>query len=264
MDILTHTLSGVALGSCLALFSKKGWKNKMNILAFSGLGGALPDVDAISLWSKFDGSMGRLFGLSHAGKDIYSGKLWYSHHGFMHSLLSALCFTIVIGLILYLIRRIRKNKTAGLTGSFRGNALLLSGFFLGYIVHLFQDMVTPAGSWGGVRLFFPSTIYIGGTGDIWWWNNYDIFLIVVAVLVINLILLIYSGKGNGKIVKTSIMVLTIGCILSVLQIKSRDYNFNKKEYQLCEDKSKEIQKGILGNKIYTRMERFDRSLKIYF
>jgi hypothetical protein len=54
-------------------------------------------------------------------------------------------------------------------------------------------MPTPASTWGGVNFFWPFKTYIGGTGHIWWWNNYDIFLIVVAVIIINLIMAIVQN-----------------------------------------------------------------------
>ncbi len=264
MDILTHTLSGVAVGSCLSLFAKKEWKETAGILLFSGFGGALPDIDAISLWSKFDGTIGKLFSLDHPGKAIYSAKFWYSHHGFMHSLMAALLFTLFIGLVFYLFSRKKRGPTVHVAKSFFSNRFILAGFFLGFCIHLFEDMVTPAGSWGGVRLFFPLDTYIGGTGDIWWWNNYDIFLIVLIVLVINLLLLGYSVIRKVNKGKIGLIVFTIGCLAVTIQIKTRDFNFNRKGFEQCESKSKAVQKEILGERIYTIMERFDKAWIIYF
>lgn len=264
MDILTHTLSGVAVGSCLALYAKGNRKKTMGILFFSGLGGALPDMDAISLWSRFDSTIGRLFQLSHPGKDIYSEKFWYSHHGFMHSLLAAISIAIVIGIALFLISRIRQKKKISFLQSVKNNRLLLCGFMGGFIIHLLEDMVTPGGSWGGVRLFFPFETYIGGTGDIWWWNNYDVFLIVLTVLVANLILLLFSYFKKASFGKAGIIIFAIGFIAATIQIKTRDYNFNGKPFQACEDKSKAIQQKLLGKTLYNTMADFDHWLIIYF
>jgi len=262
MDILTHTLSGLAVGTVAASFSKKGWKNKSAIIVFSGLGGALPDIDAISMWSRFDGTFGRLFGLSMPGRDIYSAKLWYSHHSFMHSLLAAVLIAAVIGILFWIFQR-NKNRLS-LPKIYKEKHLLLIGFIMGFIVHLVQDMITPGGSWGGVRLFFPSEIYIGGTGSIWWWNSYNLFLVVVSVLVINLILLLIFRKPKSKPWRYAGTVFLIGCIVFVLQMKRIDYNFNGKKYADCEQKSKDIQKEILGERVYRWMEKLDNLLIIHF
>lgn len=262
MDILTHTLSGLAAGTVMAGFSSRGWRNRTAIVLFSGLGGALPDIDAISMWSKFDATLGKWFGLAHTGQEIYSAKLWYSHHSFMHSLLAAFVFALLIGLLFYIFGK--RKSSESLAKVFYNKRLLLMGFISGFLVHLFQDMITPASSWGGVRLFFPSMTYIGGTGNIWWWNNYNLFLIVAGVLVVNvLLLLLWRSKRRG-VWKYTTSVFLIGCILFVWQVKRVDYNFNGKKYQECEKKSKEMQREMLGERVYRFMEKFDNSMKFYF
>ncbi len=102
MDILSHSLSGVAFGTVIASFTDKGFKRKAGVVLLSGFGGALPDIDAISLWSKFDTTIGHFFGLAHSGNEIYFSKFWYSHHGAMHSLLVAGIVTLIIGILLSL------------------------------------------------------------------------------------------------------------------------------------------------------------------
>jgi len=260
LDILTHTLSGIAVGTCLAIYARGGWKEKTGILFFSGLGGAMPDIDAISLWSKFDGTVGSWLNLSQPGNKIYSGAHWYSHHGFMHSLVAAVGFTVIIGFIFYLFSR----KRIPFIQSLQKVKLILSGFILGYLIHLLQDMITPGGPWKGIRFFFPGKGYVGGTGDIWWWNNYDIFLIVLAVLCINMLLLFLSSFIKKHLSKISLCVLALGFIIATIQIRTRDFNFNEKPYIICEEKSKNLQKIILGTKLYERMERFDNSMRLPF
>lgn len=98
MDILTHIFSGVAAGTAVSSFSRKGFGNKLAIISLAGFGGALPDFDVISLWSKFDGTIGALFRLKHTGQEIYSSRFWYSHHGFFHSLSAGILFTLIIGI----------------------------------------------------------------------------------------------------------------------------------------------------------------------
>lgn len=262
MDILTHTLSGFAVGTVMASYSSGTWKTKASIILFSGLGGTLPDIDAISMWSKFDATIGRLFNLEHSGKVIYSAKLWYSHHSFMHSLLAALVFATLIGFSFWLFSK--KERHSSLASVFWNRNLLLLGFVLGFVIHLLQDMITPAGPWGGVRLFFPSEVYIGGTGDIWWWNSYNLFLVVVGVLLLNSCLLFALSWFKVKPYKYITSIFLIGFICFVWQMKRIDFNFNGKAYAECEQRSKEIQKGILSDGMYDKMEKLDRLLIIHF
>ena len=269
MDILTHTLSGLATGTVIAGFSRERLKSKLYIIATGGIAGALPDLDAISLWSGFDATFGRLFNLEHTGREIYSGKFWYSHHAFMHSIAAAMIISALIGTVNYLLKeKFRKPIFRRLIKSIRNNRLLHISFISGYLVHLFEDMPTPASSWGGVNLFWPSRTYVGGVGDIWWWNNYDIFLIVLGVLVINLILL--SIRFTRKNWKPGIIsgVFMLGLLFSLYQIKSREFDFaysgNTNRYHEFEAKSKDVQKEILGKQLFNLMETFDNKLIVYF
>ena len=111
MDILTHTLSGIAVGTVIASFTNKGFKQKLGLIALSGFGGALPDFDAISLWSKFDSTIGELFNLNYTGKEIYFSKLWYSHHGALHSIFGGILIAVIIAIITYLIKSKFKKFT---------------------------------------------------------------------------------------------------------------------------------------------------------
>ena len=223
MDILTHAISGLAVGTVVVGVSKRKMPENLKIIGFSGLGGILPDIDVISLWSRFDGTFGKLFGLIYSGREIYSMKFWYSHHGFFHSIVAGLLFTFCIGLIFYLLKK-QKN---GFLSELKNNLPLLTGFFLGFLIHLIQDMPTPSSSWGGVRLFFPFETYIGGTGEIWWWNNYDIFLIMLGVLLTNSLVLTIQHLFKLEIGKMTVFFFFVGVILCFIQIKNRKYDFNR-------------------------------------
>lgn len=264
MDILTHTLSGLAVGSVVATFSNKGILHQSKIILASAFAGALPDLDAISYWSGFDATFGTLFNLPAPGRDIYSAKYWYSHHAFMHSLVAGLffAFTLIVGSYLW------RRKTRNWRRTISDNRLLATGFILGFTVHLLEDMPTPAASWGGVNFLWPSASYIGGTGDIWWWNNYDIFLIVVSVIIINLVLSFIHRWARFNLKALTVCVFAVGFGLSVFQIKTRDFDFaytgSTSRFQEFESKSKELQQEILGDKLFYMMEKFDHSLSIYF
>lgn len=266
MDILTHTLSGVAIGTVVSSFSNHGFKKRLKIVLMSGFAGALPDLDAISLWSGFDSSIGNFFNLSTPGKEIYSGKFWYSHHAFLHSLSAAFLIASFIGLTHYLFDR--NFREIRFVDSIKKNRLLLIGFILGYTIHLIEDMPTPASTWGGVNLFWPSKAYIGGTGDIWWWNNYDIFLIVISVILLNLLLTLIRKFVQFKLGRFTVGVFIAGFLLALIQVKSRDFDFaysgHAPRYQEYEAISKQLQRDILGNRMYLLMEKFDNKLSIYF
>ena len=185
MDIISHTLTGGAVGTVFATLSDKTFKAKAGIILIGGLGGALPDLDAISLWSKFDTTLGTYFKLVHTGREIYSGKFWYSHHAALHSVLAPLLFMFVTVIIKTSCKK--GNYISNLTQYLTHKKFLFSAFFLGYMCHLLEDMPTPASVWGGVNFFYPSTHYIGGYGKIWWWNNYDLVIIIFSVIILNLI-----------------------------------------------------------------------------
>lgn len=274
MDILTHTISGFAIGTTVASFSNKGCVDKLKIILISGFAGALPDFDAISLWSGFDATIGDFFNLTHSGKEIYSAKFWYSHHGFLHSIFASILLAgLIVGLNYVIYPSLRKNNYSNFI---KKNNLFLIGFILGFVIHLIEDIPTPASSWGGINLFWPSKSYIGGTGDVWWWNNYDIFLIVTSVLILNSTILIIKNfihlnskfKIQIDLRKITTGVFVLGFVLVLFQVKTREFDFSyseqKNRYQEFELKSKELQKEILGDKLYSLMEKFDNKLKFYF
>lgn len=269
MDILTHTISGLAIGTCVSSFVDKGFKTKLQVIGLSGFGAALPDIDAISLWSGFDMTFGKLLGLHNLGKTIYFSKFWYSHHGFFHSIAASLMIAVIFEFIIYLIHnKLRNIGFKSFIADFQHSSLIWLGFILGFILHLLEDMPTPACDWGGVRLLWPIETYFGGTGKIWWWNNYDIFLIISGMIVLNIMILSLKRILKQKIRILTMSVFTIGLILCSFQIKTRNYDFNyigqTKRFQQYEKKSKEIQKQILGQRLYRFMIGFDNKLPINF
>ncbi len=147
-------------------------------------------------------------------------------------------------------------------------ALGLIGFISGYILHLFEDMPTPSGSWGGVNFFWPSKTYIGGTADIWWWNNYDIFLIAVLVILLNSAIHFARRFYNFKhqLIVTIVFLACIG--ISFNQIKTRPGYLakgqGKSKEHLTEEGSLRIQRAILGDWLFGKMEEFDDWVVVYF
>ncbi|MFZ9956717.1 MAG: metal-dependent hydrolase [Flavobacteriales bacterium] len=266
MDLLSHILSGVALSTVIVSFAKTSKKNKAAIIFFGALGGGFPDFDVLSHWRGFDRNFGKFFALDLPGFQIYHSHRWYAHHGFLHSLLGGALIASTLGIIIYLLRK--KERT--FIDSAIENRYIMLSFFLGFCAHLVEDMPTPAYAWGGVNFLFPSNEYWGGTVEIWWWNNYDMFLIILSVILLNTIVLIAHSykKFNVKIICSS--VLSLGLSLYLYQMKTLDFDFNyqkaehSKVFKEYEQKSKDIQKEILGENMYEVMRSFDESLPIWF
>lgn len=253
MDIITHTTSGLTIAYAGATIANVSAKEKAMYVLFGALMGALPDLDAISLWSKFDSLFGWAF--HESGREIYSSKKWYGHHGFFHSLAAGLLFATLLSL--------------GLKKWFRASFKLSIVLLLAsYTVHLAEDLITPNGPWGGIRLFFPAAKYIGGGGYIWWWNNYDLYFIVLMLLVgllfVNLIKQFL--KIPFRLISSSLVVISAS--LFIIQMLDRPINFNAnqshKTYHELEEISVQYQKETLPPTIFNIFRNFDQSIPLYF
>ncbi len=255
MDIITHTFSGLLFGSVAAAYIIDNGTKKAKIIISGGIGGCLPDIDAISLWSGFDSTIGKLFHLSLPGHEIYFSKFWYSHHGFFHSIAAIFGYILIFGLLKNLISPSKKFISS--------NYFELIAFAGGYFIHILEDMPTPSGSWGGVNIFWPSNQWLGGTGQIWWWNNYDIFLIIAFAFLLNLIVLIIASKltFSRPIIQ---VIFFIAVSFSCYQINTRPVNFNHSGVLSEELDSLEIQQKILGETVYNMMVEVDEMVKINF
>ena len=217
MDILIHTLSGTATATAIAGTFGKNNTQRFQIVTLGAFAGALPDFDAISLWSKFDSTIGSWLSLPK-GKEIYFGKLWYSHHAFLHSLLAACLLAITIFAFLFLKRHFQKTTLPSQVYFIYPITGLLS-----FCSHLLGDMPTPASVWGGVAFWFPVESYTGGWGKIWWWNNYDIFLILLSCTLLNLILFRLKKSRLVNIFAPLIFILSF--LFITYQVNHRDFDF---------------------------------------
>lgn len=265
MDILTHIISGTAAGTVVAGLSHKSTKYRIATVAFGSFGGFFPDLDVISMWSGFDSTFGRLFNLQHTGKEIFDAQFWYSHHGFLHSLAGSFIVTFLIGIFIYLFldRGFKNFSAKALISSFKNRKEWLTAFIAGFVIHTIEDMPTPSGGWQGVNFWWPLKTYTGGTGETWWWNNYDIFLIVSAIAGINILLLFFIKKIDLR--KFTLIVFIAGMSLALYQVKTRSFDCNKyKRRGVCERKSIQKQKEILGDKVVFIMQKIDMLLPVAF
>ena len=266
MDIFSHTFSGMAAGGLVGICLANSPREKLNCLLMGTLGGAIPDLDALSLW---DPAYRLLVAVSHTNdspREIYYGTYWYSHHAALHSIFSAFIFIFFA----QLISRWRISGTKKLDllkiNPIQRNSYL--AFFLGYLLHLLQDMPTPPGPWGGINLWFPLRSYYGGYGQIWWWNNYDLFLIIFFVAFTNILILILFKKPKSWIKIFSIGLFLLSLFIFIFQINHRSNHYgvapNPKSYKDREQASKEEQKQILGDRLYYIMESIDNRIPLYF
>jgi len=266
MDILIHTLSGTTTAAFIATLSNSNTKSKLLMVLLGAFAGALPDIDAISLWSKFDGTIGNWLHLSHSGNQIYFGKFWYSHHGFFHSIFASALFSIIF----VSIRNLMYSKETWMRYfKQKQTLLLLAIFFFAYISHLIGDLPTPGAVWGGVRLFFPFKVYIGGYGTTWWWNNYDVFLIlfISTTLLLTFICLKDAFLKNDLIKLTaSIYICCFAICVYFVTHHSIDFTYsgNTSRYAYYERTSKIDQQNRLGTKLTVFMHQLDNRLPFNF
>ncbi|MBL8994627.1 MAG: metal-dependent hydrolase [Spirochaetia bacterium] len=264
MDILTHALSGFAVSTAVAACSGRetNLAKKAAVILCGTAAAILPDLDAASLWSRFDGTIGAKLALPYKGSEIYFGKYWYSHHAFMHSLAAGLIFATALFLPFAFL------KGMSFRAWFEKGKYALA-FFLGFMAHLAGDWPTPGSVWGGIQFLWPSKVWYGGTGQVWWWNNYDVFLLILGCCVVNVLLLVALHKSRLWFLKLlPVVIFAVALGMSVRQVTSRPVSFaysgHAKNYYLFEKQSLDIQKNILGERIFTWMTTLDKKLGFYF
>lgn len=265
MDIFTHTLAGIAAASAIAGFSSRSLKDKFLMICCGAAGAMLPDLDAVTLWPAFDTVIGKAVGLSQTGRNIYCGHYWYSHHQFMHSLAGGVIFTLAGASIGYLYCRRRCGHRSASAIIMNISGFLLS-FFFGYFMHLLGDLPTPDAVWNGIKLFWPLTTSVGGFGYIWWWNNYDIFLIFLAGGTLNAVLVVVNRFLKKRFLH-HIPALLLLCMISaaLFQITHRPTIFSSaRSYADKEQRSLVAQRDILGERLYSVMTALDRKIPVPF
>lgn len=276
MDIITHTISGLTAATIVAPFSRNSLVKKGLILCCGAAGGLLPDIDTISLWSGFDKTIGEIFQLPAKGQDIYFGNYWYSHHSFFHSIVCGLLFASLLFLFVsgWSLSREMMSRDVSIDRSIykKISTKRLCGltFFLGYLAHIAGDLPTPAHVWGGVKLLWPLPFSIGGTGQIWWWNNYDIFLLIFGccLLAVMAVVLSHFRPKQQYIKCLPLIVVVITLTLVFYQINHRSGSFyytgHTRNFRQYEQQSIDIQKDILGKKCYGIMRRFDQAIPLNY
>lgn len=268
MDIFTHTLTGMAAAGAISSIGPRSCWRKVLMMCCGGIGAVLPDLDTITRWHRFDEVIGTILDLSTKGKEMYYDNHWYSHHNASHSLAAGAASALVFALLLYLARRFSFWKTAGINQAQSIKWYSLA-FFAGYIMHLLGDLPTPGYVWEGIRLWWPLSTPVGGTGHLWWFNNYDIFLLFLTANMIMVIMILLAHIFKKPVLTyLPATIFALAILASFYQITQRPINFKyggqTVSYAEKEKQSLAIQKSILGNRLYRVMRAFDRRVKIPF
>lgn len=135
-----HFLFGALFGSAVhAACTDKSLRHWAFCAAASGTAAVLPDLDA--------------------GAQAYgSANAWIGHRGWTHSLL----FAALCGICAAAWSRLARPRMSV--------AAAFLCMFGGVCLHILGDMPTPAGSWGGLPVFFPHEARFGGWGRIGWYD----------------------------------------------------------------------------------------------
>ncbi len=270
MDVLTHTLSGLAAGTAVSSFTVKerAILRSLPVMLAGMLGGFMPDLDAMSLWSRFDKLFASWHGLNATGKEIYFGRYTLSHHGAMHSMFAGIAWSVLFLALAWGIRYLfmKENNTAQAISPYVPAAVAL---FAGYCMHLLGDLPTPGYVWGGIRLWWPASSTSGGLDLIWWWNNYDIFIVVLCAVTANLALCAAAGFSKRRFIKfmpAAVLVLMIATSGFMVYCRQYKYNYTsfRKQFADMESKSIEEQRRILGDRLFGIMAAIDRRLPFNF
>lgn len=264
MDLLINLLFGILSGTVVAAWNMSRPAQLWKLILIGILGAWFPSIDELSLWPRFDEIIGQGLGLTEKGTEIYFGLHWYSHNAFFHSLFSMLLFSVLIALLAGLIYRyiMRGGSTCGVC--LRYCSIYALTFAFGYLLHLFGDLVAPGGPWEGIRLFFPFEVYVGGWGFTWWWNNYDLALILFISSLLNVIFIYVIPPLKKGMRQLPGGVLMLSMVLISIQLGKRDFDFNKEGYTVREKASKHIQLHMLGEPLFNTMEEVDDWIPFYF
>ncbi len=264
MDAVINILLGACAGLVIAGWNRSRPSQRFKLMVVGMIGASLPSLDELTLWAGFDRWIGSWLVLPASGHEIYFGTFWYSHQGFFHSLLAGFLLSILLGWVLSLVYYHIMKGTKSLAAAFRYLAGYMFAAGFGFYLHLLGDIVAPGGPWGGIRLFYPLHTYVGGWGLTWWWNNYDIALILVLALAIGLIYL-STAHPLKKGFRLMPMVVLLFSLTSISwQLSQREFNFNHHSYTAREIASKQIQRQLLGDPLTKWMEWFDQKLPVYF
>jgi hypothetical protein len=137
-------------------------------------------------------------------------------------------------------------------------------FALAYLLHLAGDLISPSGIWGGMALFFPAKQYVGGWGLVWWWNNYDLLVILLLCIVFNLAMTFGLPMRSEASQRPPVFMFCLALLWISLQVSRRETDFNGQNFVTNETLSHEFQESVLGAPVYHQMRKVDEALPFGF
>jgi len=188
------------------------------------IGSLLPDLDGISVF------------FAH---NVYYGSKWFSHRGALHTPLGILPLLI---LIVYGT----PTETGGQDPPRDERGALLGFLYLGSLLHMVEDMMTPPGPWAGLMMLWPlSQRRAGGFARIFWVNEYLIAVLSVAALLsLALLLLMKRTPMPLRKVVAGLMILTsLGGLAETARFISVSEFKNPSQW-------KTYQQDLLGESLY--------------
>jgi hypothetical protein len=222
-------------------------------------GALFADIDSLSVWP-WERWLGFPLFDPDAAAQVYASHRWYAHQAFSHSLLGMFLITLSFWVASSGLHSRLFHRAPRFGSSFAYLAPYWAGWGIGYVLHLAEDLFTPAGPWGGIALAFPSDQYIGGWGWVWWWNNYDIQLILLAAFAVHALMIFWSPVGKKGVRLFPVFVMLLASTWIGLQIHRRHYDFNRLNFTANEQFSHRFAQDALGENLYQAFYALDRKV----
>jgi len=262
MDIVTHATSGAVCGAAVALGLRGAPAPVLASLVLGGLGGLLPDLDALTRAPGYD-ALAAAWGLP-PGTALYFGSRWCSHHHLAHSLAAGVGVTVALALALALGRLLGERQPAE---AWWPVLLAPASLLAGFLAHLAGDLVTPASVWGGIQLFWPSPRMVGGWGWAWWFNNYDL-LIAQAVALLGVLaasLVPRTRPVLARALPLAVLALDLLACAVLLGLREGDYAYvgHTPDYAALEQASLDEQRRLLPPAVFERCRALDEALPFH-
>ncbi|TAE50365.1 MAG: metal-dependent hydrolase [Bacteroidetes bacterium] len=264
VDAIINLTAGVAVATTVAAQHACRPAQRIKILVSGAIGGLFPDIDSFSVWPVLFGEWGFWQHAAPAGADIYFGKSWYSHLAFMHSLLGLFLSTGAMALLFSMLHTHVFRRSPNMISALMYLGPYTIAFALAYLLHLAGDLISPSGIWGGMALFFPAKQYVGGWGLVWWWNNYDLLVILLLCIVFNLAMTFGLPMRSEASQRPPVFMFCLALLWISLQISRRETDFNGQNFVTNETLSHEFQESVLGAPVYHQMRKVDEALPFGF
>lgn len=200
MHLISHFCSGVCVGSLLSTFlSRSNTKQSLVIPLVMGVGALLPDIDGITVF------------FNHR---IYYSSLWYSHHGILHTPFGSLLVAVCVFLMTLFARECLKQKN-----SFKGLLFIFIMLYLGFLLHIAEDMPCPPGPWQGLMLLWPiSEQRFGAWTHIWWTNEFLMVIFSCGAFLTWTLSLMTARDRFTQIIQPAVLIFEVNLSVVMLAI----------------------------------------------